>query len=98
MLLCFRHYYFCLVTKSCLTLCNPMNCSPPGSSVHGISQARILNWVSISFFGDLLDPGIEPGSPAWQVDSLVLSHQGNPLDIITLLNSKGLLVSGSCII
>ena len=45
MLLCFRHYYFCLVTKSCLTLCNPMNCSPPGSSVHGISQARILNWV-----------------------------------------------------
>ena len=44
MLLCFRHY-FCLVAKSCPTLCNPMNCSPPGSSVHGISQARILNWV-----------------------------------------------------
>ena len=38
-----------LVTKSCPTLCHPMNCSPPGSSVHGISQARILEWVAISF-------------------------------------------------
>ena len=37
----------CLVTKSCPTLCNPMDCSPPGSSVHGISQARILEWVVI---------------------------------------------------
>ena len=39
-----------LVTKSCLTLCNPMDCSLPGSSVRGISQARILEWVAISFF------------------------------------------------
>ena len=37
-----------LVAKSCLTLCNPVDCSPPGSSVHGISQARILEWVAIS--------------------------------------------------
>ena len=37
------------VTQSCLTLCNPMDCSPPGSSVHGILQARILEWVAISF-------------------------------------------------
>ena len=35
--------------QSCLALCNPMNCSPPGSSVHGIVQARILEWVAISF-------------------------------------------------
>ena len=40
----------CLVAKSCLTLLDPMNYSPLGSSVHGISQARILEWVSISFF------------------------------------------------
>ena len=33
----------------CLTLCNPMNCNPPGTSVHGILQARILEWVAISF-------------------------------------------------
>ena len=39
----------CWVRKSCLTLCNPMNCSPQSASVHGISQARILDWVAISF-------------------------------------------------
>ena len=36
-----------LVTQSCLTLCDPMDCSPPGSSIHEISQARILEWVAI---------------------------------------------------
>ena len=39
----------CSVIQSCLTLCDPMNCSPPGSSVHGIFQAKILEWVAISF-------------------------------------------------
>ena len=38
-----------LVTQLCLTLCNPMDCSPPGSSVHGIPQTRILEWVAIPF-------------------------------------------------
>ena len=37
------------VTQSCLTLYNPMDCSPPGSSVHGILQARRLEWVAIPF-------------------------------------------------
>ena len=37
------------VAQSCPTLCNPGDCSPPGSSVHGILQARILEWVAISF-------------------------------------------------
>ena len=37
------------VAQSCLTLCDPMDCSLPGSSVHGIFQARILEWVTISF-------------------------------------------------
>ena len=37
------------VAQSCPTLCDPMDCSPPGSSVHGIFQARILEWVAISF-------------------------------------------------
>ena len=45
--------------QSCPTLCDPMGCSPPGSSVHGILQARILEQVAIP---DLLDPGIEPTS------------------------------------
>ena len=39
---------YVLVTQSCPTLCDPMDCSPPGSSVHGILQARILEWVAIS--------------------------------------------------
>ena len=37
------------VAQSCLTLCDPLDCSPPGSSVHGILQARILEWAAISF-------------------------------------------------
>ena len=38
-----------LVTQLCLTLCDPLECSPPGSSVHGLLQARILEWVAIPF-------------------------------------------------
>ena len=68
----------CSVTQLCLTLCNPICCSPPGSSVHGIFQARKLEWIAISFPGDLPDPGMRPASPvspALQVDSLLLSHR-----------------------
>ena len=68
-----------LVTKSCPTLCNPMDCSPPGSSFHGISQAKTLEWVSFPNPGDLPDPGLERASPAEQVNSLLLSHQGSPI-------------------
>ena len=39
----------CVCAQSCLTLCNPMDYSPPGSSVHGTLHARILEWVAISF-------------------------------------------------
>ena len=41
----------CLVALPCLTLCDPMDCSPPGSSVHGVLQARILEWIAISSGG-----------------------------------------------
>ena len=50
--------------ESCPTLCDPMNYSSPGSSVHGIFQARILEWVAISFSRDLPVPGIELASLA----------------------------------
>jgi len=53
-----------LVTQSCSILCDPMDCSLPGSSVHGILQARILEWASIPSPGYLPNPGIEPRSPA----------------------------------
>ena len=45
-------------------LCNPMDCSPPGSSVHGILQARTLEWLPFPPPGDRPNPGIEPTSPA----------------------------------
>ena len=64
------------VTQSCLTLCDPMDCSPPGSSVHGISQARILEWVAFPFSRGSSQPGIEPGSPALQADSLPTELSG----------------------
>ena len=54
----------------CLTPCDSMDCSPPGSSVHGILKARILEWVAICFSRASPDPGIEPRSPALQADSL----------------------------
>ena len=56
-----------------------MDCSLPGSSVHGILQARILEWVAISFSRDLPDPGIEPGSPALQADALLSEAPGKLL-------------------
>ena len=42
--------------------CDPMDCSPPGSSVHGILQASTVEWLAMPFFRDLPDPGIEPAS------------------------------------
>ena len=61
-----------LVAQSYPILFDPTDCSPPGSSVPGILQARILEWVvAIPFAGDLPNPVIEPRSPAFQADSLV---------------------------
>ena len=48
-----------------------MDCNTPGSSVDGILQARILQWVASSFSGDLPDSGIKPGSPTLQADCLL---------------------------
>ena len=59
-----------LIAQLCLILRDPMNWGPPGSSIPGISQARILEWVSIPFSRDLPDPGIESKSPTLKADSL----------------------------
>ena len=56
-----------------------MDFSLPGSSVNGISQARILEWVAFPSPGDLPDPGIESVSPALQVDSSLLSYLGGQM-------------------
>ena len=55
-----------------------MDCSPQGSSVHGIHQARILEWVAISLSRDLPNPGIEPRSPALEADSLLTELRRKP--------------------
>ena len=66
----------------CLTVwffCDPMDCSPPGSSVHGISQARILEWVLFPSPGDLPDPGIESACPALAGGVFTPKPPGKPL-------------------
>ena len=64
------------VAQLCLSLCNPIGCSLPGFSVHGIFQARI--WSGLPFVppGDLPNPGTEPESPALPADSSPSDHHG----------------------
>ena len=59
LLIIYFTYVLCLVAQSCLTLCDTMDCSPSGSSVHGVLQARILEWLPLPSPGDLPDPEIE---------------------------------------
>ena len=66
------------VAQSCPTLCDPMNCRPPGSSVHGILQARILEWVAISFSRGSSQPRDRTGSLALQADALHAEPPGKP--------------------
>ena len=74
-----------LIIKSCSTLCDPMDCSPPGSSVHGTSQQEY--WSGLPFLspGDLPQPEIEPGSPASQVDFLPTEPTREVLLTLTLI-------------
>ena len=71
-----------------MILCYPMDWSPPGSSVHGILQARILEWIAIPSPGDLPDPEIKPGSSALQADSLPTEPLGKPCHAIFISNPK----------
>ena len=63
--------------QSCLTLCDSMDCIPPGSSVHGILQPRTLEWVAIPYSKDHSQPKDGTRSPALQI-LYHLSHQGSP--------------------
>ena len=73
------YYVLCLVTQSHPTLCDSMDCSPPGFSVLWILQARILEWVAMPSNRGSSDPGIKPRSPALQTDSLPSEPPGKPL-------------------
>ena len=73
----------CSITLSCLCLCDPMDCSPPGSSVRGILQARMLEWVAIPFSRGPSPPRDWTHVSCvcllhWQADSLPLSHPRSP--------------------
>ena len=76
-----------LVAKSRPTLAIP-DCSPSGSSVHGISQTRILKWVAISFFRGSSPPGIKPGSPELQAGDLPTELWGKPWYLVDTLNYR----------
>ena len=59
-----------LVAQSCLTLCDPVDCNWPGSSVHEFSSQEYWSGLPFPIPGDLPNPEIEPGSPVFQADSL----------------------------
>ena len=80
LLVCKANFIVVLVTKLCPTLCDPMDHSPPGFSVHGISQARRLEWVAILFSRGSSNLHLLH----WQADSLPLSHPGNPNNCIVM--------------
>ena len=67
-----------LVAQLCSTLCDPMDCNPPGSSVHEILQARILEWVVISFSRESSRLRDRTRSPALQADALPSELLGKP--------------------
>ena len=69
-----------LDAQLCPTICNPLDCSLPDSSVHGILQAGILQCIVIPFPGDLPKPGMEPRPPTLWQTYYHLKHQGSPDD------------------
>ena len=75
------YIYIVKITQLCLTLCDPMDYSWSGSSVHGIFQVRILEWVGVLFSRDLPNPGLEPRSPTLQADFLLPESPGKPIYI-----------------
>ena len=76
----------------CLTLCDPMGYSPPGSSVHGISQARILGELPFPSPGGLPDPGIEPTFPALAGEFFTIEPPGKAAEdmVVFTLPTLGL--------
>ena len=80
------------VVQACLTLCDTMDCSPPGSSVHGIIQARILEWVSMAFSRGSLPKCAIPSEPGTSVSSCLY----RALALKSTLFSSALIFSCCC--
>ena len=73
-------YVFVLVAQSCPTLCDPMDCSPPSFSVHGILQARILEWIAILFARGASQPRDRTLVSCLTGRFLPFQQQGNPVE------------------
>ena len=80
-----------LFTQSCPTLCGPMDCSPPVSSVLPMkfSTQEYLSELPFPSPGDLPDPGIKPMSPALQADALTSEPPGKPEELLLLSSGVG---------
>ena len=76
----------CLVSQLCLTLCNPMDCSLPGISVHGDSSSKNTSGLLCLPPGNLPNPGIEARFPALRVDSLPSESPQKPLLFLYILH------------
>ena len=85
----------CVCAKSlqlCPALCDPNDCSPPGSSVHGILQARTLEWAAVSSEGSCQPLGSNLSLLHWQAGSLPLAPPGKPCKKTTLAPTPTLLM------
>ena len=76
--------YLCVYAQSRPTLCNLMDCSPPGSSVHGVPQVRMLEWVAISYSRGSSQTRDQPMSPALAGRFFTIEPPGSPHWAITL--------------
>ena len=82
-----------IVAQSCLTLCKPVDCSLPGSSVYGILQARLLEWIAISFSRIRPDPGILHCRSVFTIWTTVFEPVQDYLSVIGRLSGSALVVS-----
>ena len=81
----------CLVAQSCLTLCEPEDCSLPGPSVHGILQARILEWIVMPSFSGSSQPRDQTQAlPHCRQILYCLSHKGSPRLVGSLILLQGI--------
>ena len=81
----------CLVAQLCLTLWEPMGCSPPGSAVHGDSPGKYIGVGCHSLQGIFPIQGLNPGLPSYRLILYHLSHWRNPLFSYTLIENKDFL-------
>ena len=82
---------YCLVVQSCLTLCDSMDCSTPGSTVHGILQARILEWVALSSSRGFSQPRDQPVvscAPTWAGRFFTTGPPGKPVPYLLLFGDS----------